>query len=259
MTVKNGYPFIKESIDSIRDQTYKNWELIVVDDGSTDETIEYLKSIEHDDERFKFVYTTGVGRAKALNIAVSYAKGDLIANLDADDLSHPNRLQCQVEVFKSNSNIKFLCSRSIIFHEGDISFWPVCSTSFESVNRKILYTNPINHSSVMMVKNIFYDVGGYKESLDKIIDYDLWCRFFSHEIEMYRINSSLVAKRIHSRQSFENKRRFYYLYSSYKIRREFLRSVRAGYVYSILNFLKFIYGFIPQNIRMIVRKLKRNI
>lgn len=253
MTVKNGYPFVKDAIDSIRVQTYKNWELIVVDDGSTDKTHEYLKSIEGDDERFKFVYTDGIGRAKALNLAVSHTKGELIANLDADDLAHPERLERQLKIFewKENEEISFLCTNSIVFFDQDIPVWgqESIAVNAEDVTDKLLINNPVNHSSVMMSRSLFMENGGYDDNLKRVIDYDFWCRLVINGEKVYRIDDSLAAKRIHRSQSFENKKRFIYLIDGFKIKVNLIKKTKASVVYYIISVAKLIYGFFPQKLR----------
>src|SRR5690625_519263 len=94
-TVKNGEKTIKETLKSVIDQTLKNWEFIIVDDGSEDNTLNILKTIEKTDARFKIVKTSGIGRGKALNLALHYSKGKYVANIDADDLMHPQKLSIQ--------------------------------------------------------------------------------------------------------------------------------------------------------------------
>lgn len=256
MTVKNGYPFIIDSIESVKSQTYKNWELIVVDDGSSDETTEYLKSIEKADSRFKFIYTSGVGRSKALNIAVNHSNGDLIANLDADDLAHPERLELQVKTILFGQNINFLCSKSIIIFDDDRVDWPPVMGGVDDVTSKLLITNPVNHSSVMMTRSLFDELGGYNEKINKTIDYDLWCRVCLCGYHVYRLRDKLVGKRIHDFQSFENKKRVSYLLSSYRIRQEFINSFSPSFFYSAINFFKLIYGLLPQRFRMLVKTIK---
>lgn len=253
MTVKNGYPYIKDAIESIRLQTYTNWELVIVDDGSTDETSEYLKSIENEDKRFKFIFIDSVGRSKALNIAVSHTNGDFIANLDADDLAHPERLEKQLNAFIKFKSIKFLCTRSSIFFNSDDHIWYKGNNSIEDVSNKLLIKNPVNHSSVMMNRSLFFGVGKYNENLSKVIDYDLWCRIFLSGNRIYIINDFLTAKRIHKRQSFENKNRINYLLTGFRIKKKFIADSKSSFLYHVHNLLNFIYGLLPQCLRMLLK------
>lgn len=256
MTVKNGYPCIKDAVDSIRCQSYSDWELVVVDDGSEDETCNYLRSIEQEDARFNFIYTEGVGRAMALNLAVNHTKGELIANLDADDLSHPDRLKRQLEVFYKNPSMNFLCAEPIVFNEDRFPGWnhdQVCG-EIHDITSSLFRGNPVDHSSVMMRRSVFFDVGCYNEELKKIIDFDLWCRFILSGHKLTKIDDRLTAKRIHKNQSYENKARFNYLLTCFRIRKRLIKGTDSSIYHYILNLAIFSYGLLPQRVRVLVRK-----
>src|SRR5699024_5738845 len=94
-TVRNGEKTISKTIDSILEQSYENWEFIIVDDGSTDKTIDILNEYKIKDKRIRVVSTGIIGRGKALNKAVSKANGNYLCNIDADDLMHPEKLSIQ--------------------------------------------------------------------------------------------------------------------------------------------------------------------
>lgn len=114
MPVYNGMPYIKMSIRSLLNQTYKNWECIIVDDGSNDNTLEYLKGLT--DSRIR-VFSLGKnhGRAYARQIALEQAQGEYLAMLDADDLYHPCKIERQVSEMESDSNISLVCTSMISF------------------------------------------------------------------------------------------------------------------------------------------------
>ena len=114
MPVYNGMPTIKFSINSLLNQTYKNWECIIVDDGSTDNTYEYLMSIS--DPRIKvFRFINNKGRAFARQKALEESKGKYLAMLDADDLYHPDKLKAQTDIMEANPNISLVCASMISF------------------------------------------------------------------------------------------------------------------------------------------------
>lgn len=104
MPVYNGQNFIDASVKSLINQTFKDWECIVVNDGSTDKTAEYLSTIT--DPRFKIIsLTKNQGRAKARETALRAASGEFLAMLDAEDIYHPEKLERQVRILKENPDI----------------------------------------------------------------------------------------------------------------------------------------------------------
>jgi len=258
MSVKNGHPYIRDAIKSIKAQTWNEWEVVIVDDGSSDNTPDYLKKIESEDPRFRVILTDGIGRSKALNLAIDSTNGEFIANIDADDLFHPQKIEKQVNVFKQNPGVDFLCTGTVIFFDNiGVDWKSICEISGGTLVVKItnvlLKGNPVNHSSVMMRKSLFAVTGGYNESLTKLVDYDLWCRLCLAGKDIFKLNDKLVGKRIHNGQSYENKKRIAYIMSAYEMQMHFIHDMNASLKYKILAFLKLIYGFFPQQMRIILK------
>jgi glycosyltransferase involved in cell wall biosynthesis len=109
-TARNASSTIEMTLQSIERQTFRSWEMIVVDDGSTDHTPALVEPYGRRDPRMRLIRTAGVGRAKALNQALSCARAEYVANLDADDLSHPRRLAIQYETMRKAPEIALLCN-----------------------------------------------------------------------------------------------------------------------------------------------------
>src|ERR1039458_114749 len=109
MAVYNGASSVRAAIASIAAQTYEDWELIIVDDGSTDSTLSTLEIIAATDPRIHILHNTrNRGLAASLNTARKYAHGDLLARMDADDVSHPERFQCQVQFMATHPEVDVL-------------------------------------------------------------------------------------------------------------------------------------------------------
>lgn len=113
VTVYNGENTIISTINSILKQTYTNIEIIIIDDYSTDETWKIINNIAKGDSRVKIYKNIVKGRARALNLAIERSSGRYIANIDADDLSHPERIARQVDFLKKNKQFGFVSNRCI--------------------------------------------------------------------------------------------------------------------------------------------------
>lgn len=253
MSVKNGLPYLHGSIESIKNQTYPNWEAVIVDDGSNDETLKLLQDVERQDPRFKVLATNGVGRGKALNMAIENSEGEYVANLDADDLSHPQRLEIQVDILRA-TGYRLLFSKINIIHDDEQLEWSRVSLPFHhhvnDVTLELMKRNPVSHISVMCRREDVLNVEGYSERRKSQLDYDLWFRMVKSGIRLYKTDYTLATKRIHTNQSFENKRRFNYLLSSVLLQNRIISELNGGMKYRAYPVARFIYGLCPQRIRV---------
>lgn len=255
MTVRNGIPLLREAVESVSRQSYLNWELIVVDDGSTDGTLDYLMEVAHSDSRIKVIRTGGVGRARALNIALRECRGLYFSNLDADDLYHPARLEVCASAVSENNHVEFLYTDTVVF--SDVS--PFVSAAIEPISKPggtlrdvtslMLTKSLINHSAVFILRSVFERVGLYDESRKAQLDYDLWYRIAQSGIRIYKLDARLSGKRVHEGQSFERKDRLRYVCSAYKLKSRYLTNVNAAYGYRLLAFIFFLYSLLPGGFR----------
>src|SRR5690625_1148459 len=132
-TVKNGEHTVLDTIQSVANQTYKNFEMIVVDDGSSDTTLSILNKWKKRFTFLKIIDTQGVGRSEALNLAINESSGDLIANIDADDLWHPQKLEIQVKTFREKPGYFLIGTQSIIIYDDEKPTWAIESLSANSI------------------------------------------------------------------------------------------------------------------------------
>lgn len=179
MTVYNDIKYIEESINSILNQTYKNFEFIIIDDASTDGTQSLLKQYSITDNRLKVIYNkNNIGFIRSLNKGFKHAKGKYIARQDADDISLPKRLETQVRYLENNQNIG-LCGTwiKIIDHNGrfhnKIKKHP---SSPYSIQWNLSFFCCIAHSSVMIRTTIIDKNGAYNPKFQFVEDYELWVR-----------------------------------------------------------------------------------
>ena len=175
MPVYNGEKFIGETIESVLNQTYKNFELIIVNDASTDGTKE--KILSYSDPRI-FLYENPVnsGIVSTRNNCLNYAKGKYVAVLDSDDLSSPDRLEKQVKFLESNSDHGLCGSHFIIIDSnGIISSRNIVPLSFSEIDTFLIFNNCFLHSSIMVRRDLI-TAFRYTEGYDIIEDYELYYR-----------------------------------------------------------------------------------
>ncbi|WP_461202969.1 glycosyltransferase family 2 protein [Enterococcus sp. N342-3-1-2] len=258
LTVYNGEKTILKTLESLISQSYLNIEIIIVDDISTDDTKIMIKNFIISNElqsKVRYFSTPKKGRSTSLNYAISQCNGKYVANIDADDLSHPNRIEKQVKFLQAYPDISLVASKALIIFENQLPQWDkidLFNYKYKKVDNKIKYTNPILHPSVMInMENMNKDKFHYNESLDKVIDYDLWLRLFNENFSMVILEDELVAKRIHKYQSYENKKRFDYLKAIRKVQLD--RNDNLTLKETVFINLKFLYGVLPQKLRMKIR------
>lgn len=180
MAAFNEEKNIRESIESILTQTYKNWELIIVNDASTDNTRHIIAQIQSHDYRIVLIDNiSNEGLAKSLNTAIMHSKGEYIARMDADDIALPERLERQVNFLLSNSDIDVLGTGVIAFNRGsDYRFNMYRQESHFLMEKNIYKECPFIHPTVMAKKTFFIENNGYDTSLKRGQDYDLWLRTY---------------------------------------------------------------------------------
>ena len=181
MPTYNGSKWLKNAILSIQNQTYKHWELIVVDDGSTDNTAQIVMDLMQNEPRIKyFKNEQNLGIQKTLNRGLKEAKGEYVARLDDDDSwPDPLKLKKQVDFLNENSTYVLVGTGVIIVNEeGKELFRYLLPEEDNVIRSKILSKNCFAHSSVLFRKDIVMNFGGYSEEEDvkHFEDYDLWMK-----------------------------------------------------------------------------------
>ncbi len=179
MSVYNGEKYVKTSVESILTQTFKNFELIIINDGSTDRTPDLLGSYQ--DARIRIIHQENLGLTKSLNKGISLAHGEYIARMDADDISFPRRLERQVQFMEDNLDIGVVGTAYYeIDDQGRIVGKRVFPLSDDRLRKALIRYNPLFHGSVMIRRTVFERVGLYNECFLKSQDYELWFRVAKH-------------------------------------------------------------------------------
>lgn len=188
----NRSHFLKEAIDSVLKQDFKDFELIVVDDGSTDDTEKILRSYANS---LIFLSQENKGVSAARNSGIRISSGTFISFLDSDDLWLPQKLSIQVEFFTQNPSA-LICQTNEIWLRKGIRVNPrkVHKKYSGEIFEHCLSICRVSPSAVMMKKNLFCEVGLFDEELPACEDYDLWLRVASH-YPIYLIDKPLIIKR----------------------------------------------------------------
>lgn len=169
--VKNAGKFVGAALQSILDQTYKNWEMVVVDDGSTDETGKILKKFAKKDKRITIItHKESKGIGASLNLALTKSRGKFIARMDGDDISLPNRLATQVAFLQKNPKIVAVGGQAeMIDGQGEIFAYKHFPTNQKILREMIMWMVPIQHPIMMVRAGVYkkcqYDVT-YKTAED---------------------------------------------------------------------------------------------
>lgn len=177
MSVYNGEKFLKESVSSILNQTYRDFEFIIIDDGSTDSSLEILRDFKKEDSRIKLVSRENKGLTRSLNEGIKLAQGEYIARMDSDDISMPERFEKQIAFLEKNKDIALCGTWAINIDENgnEIGKYKTPIMSKE-IKKTILFHNPFIHPSVMIRKEIINNIGVYNEKIKYAQDYEYWLR-----------------------------------------------------------------------------------
>lgn len=189
MPAKNAERFLKATLASITNQTFKEWELIFVDDHSEDKTADIVKQLS--DSRIKYLFLDkGSGVAAGRDFGTRKASGHIIINADADDTYYPDRLETINSYFLQNPDTDVFYS-NVDFYYVDTK--RQITRPFQSFNPDILkQVNFIANSSTAFKKSSFSAIGGYDISLKMCEDYDLWLKFLDKGSSFGYVEKSLV-------------------------------------------------------------------
>ncbi len=213
LPVRNGMPYLPQAVESILTQSFTDFELLVINNGSTDGTADYLRAVA--DSRLRVLSPGSIGLARSLNIGLAQARGQYVARHDADDRSAPDRFARQVEFLDANPGIAVL-GTCVGFIDGDgievIDGWTQTvreqqdpAQTPEQILAMMPLTCCIAHGSVMMRTAVALRAGGYNPATVPAEDYDLWLRLLpDHGIA--KLPDRLYDYRVHADQSSSARR-----------------------------------------------------
>lgn len=266
MPVYNGEKYLKESIDSILCQTFHDFIFLIVDDGSTDNSVNIVKS--YDDSRIKLlVNEKNIGISKTLNLGIENTKTKYLARMDQDDISLPNRIEEQVNFMETHPEIGVCGTWMLAFNVKNQSILKKRPVKDSDIKAGLLFQNPMAHPTVMMRKEVF-DKNNfrYDPQYDGLEDYDLWERM-SIVTKMENIPKALLRYRLHptqlSRTSPSRQEKFDKIqerqYERLGAKKGDLSSLlsanRAYHLYNTWSLRKLVYGIYYANLKSSIKNL----
>ncbi|MFC1623858.1 glycosyltransferase family 2 protein [Candidatus Omnitrophota bacterium] len=227
MTVYNGERYLKECMDSVLNQTFRDFEFLIVNDCGADSSKDIINSYK--DNRIKMIENDkNIGQVRSLNIGLDRASGEYIARIDQDDVLMPNRLARESDFLDKRQDIALVGTWGKVIDEKSVIFGRDCvPVRNEEIIANIFFVGYfIMHPSVLFRKEPVMDVGKYNESLFFAEDYDLWARLSLKKYKLANIPEFLIKVRHHRERTS----------------RQFHQTQLNNTYISILNFIRVIMG-----------------
>lgn len=254
MSVYNGEEFLRDSILSILNQGYKDFEFVIINDCSTDGTPAILNDFQKTDSRIKMIHNNqNLGLTKSLNKAIRESSGEYLARLDCGDLSSPDRLEKQVNFLDSNQDIGLVGSFMYIINtKGEILKEVKYPTDNETLKKDLIRYNPFVHSSIMFRRRSGERVGFYDEEFKYTQDYRLYFKLFPYTqfanlpfflVKYRHMPNSITSTKNKQQMFFANKARRHAIENGYYS--------KFGYIYV---FKQYLISLIPTKVKFFIKK-----
>jgi glycosyltransferase involved in cell wall biosynthesis len=259
MATYNDEKHIAAALDSILSQTYRGFELLVVNDGSSDGTAAILLEYASKDVRVRVVdCDKNAGLASALNRGLRQTSADLVARMDADDIALPDRLERQIQYLEAHPEIDVLgtfCEDidDLGNRTGRIRRMPVGAER----NADLVWTNPVIHPTIMFRRDRIMHLGGYNASLRRRQDYDLWFRVVAAGMKIDNIPEVLLLYRETADTYRRNGPRA--MWEQAKIGLRGCRMVQAGALAYLGVLFPFLTSLMPLTWRRVAKRMLMNI
>lgn len=196
MPVFNAERFLEQSVRSILNQSFRDFELIVIDDGSTDDTVNIINSF-HENRIVLVINENRLGLPESLNKGINLAKGEYIARMDADDIADKQRLEIQYQFLLKNPELGIVSSKVLLIDKkGHTTGRWHRNYSPEEIFYHLHFNNILAHSTIMGKKSTFLEYGGYNNHFDKVEDFHLWQKI-SKQYALFILPRYLLKIRIH--------------------------------------------------------------
>lgn len=244
MGVYNGANKLEKSVHSILNQSFNDFEFIICDDGSTDNSIEILKKLAREDKRIKLLSNKkNLGLAKTLNNCIEASKGEYIARMDDDDFSHEYRFEKQVKFLDAHPEIAIVGTSRNMYDANGI--WGKSISEGERNKTDIYLGRTFAHPSTMYRRSAIIAVSGYTtgEETERTEDFDLWCKLYDKGYVGYNMADVLIDY-YEARDSY-NKRKYKYRVCEYKLKKKWRKKLGLPLIYDLYSYKPLLVGLIP--------------
>lgn len=247
MGIYNNKSTLCEALESIVNQTYTDWELIMCDDGSADNTYEIAEEFikNHPNNKFKLIrHKKNMGLNQTLNDCLKEAEGEYIARMDGDDISLPTRFEKEVEFLKNSPQYAIVSTPMIFFDENGDFMQGVGGVEPE-INSFAKGT-PFCHAPCMVRCEAFEAVGGYSVSKKRlrVEDWDLWVRMYAAGFKGYNLSEPLYKMR--DDRSAYSRRKFKYRINESRVSASAVKTLKLPFKYYIFSLRPIIVGMLPK-------------
>lgn len=230
---------LKDSIESILNQTYKDYEFLIINDGNNHELISLIK--EYNDKRIRLINNEqNMGLEKCLNKGIKLAKGDYIVRMDADDISYVDRIEKQLEFIEQHPEYALVSGRAEIFNEDGI--YAISKTSGEMKKENLLKGTPFIHPTMIINKKILLEIGGYPE-YRRVEDYAMVLNLYSHGYKGYVMNDIVLKYRMDN--NGYKKKKLKNRITSSKVRMKYYPKLKIKWYQYIYVLRPILAGLIP--------------
>ena len=242
MGIYNCADTLEEAVDSIINQTFTDWELIMCDDCSTDNTLEVAQKIAEKDSRIKVIKNEkNLTLAPTLNRCIEVASGKYVARMDGDDICDPTRFEKEIAVLEDHPEYAFVsCQMNLFDNEG---IYRVIEYKEKPQKQDFIKGSQFCHAGCMVRAEAIKAVNGYSESSEykRVEDYDLWVRMYKAGYIGYNIQAPLYSMRddrnAFSRRTFENRK------NEIRVQKNIIKwfnLAKQNYIYILITFVKAI-------------------
>jgi len=254
MPCRNAEKYLRQAIESILNQTLRNYEVIIIDDASTDSSKSIIDNYIQNDKIVYIRNEKNMGVAASLNKGILRSKGKYIARMDADDISEPDRLEIQADYMTSHPNC-IVCGTDIILidEKNKVIGRRIYQHDDSTIKKRLLRNNPFAHPATMIRKNILFDKNiFYTDDYPRAEDYHLWLRLAEYG-EFCNLNRFLLQYRI-TDQAVKNIYCKEMLLDTIRLKKKFY--YYADIVSYFIYLIEIIFVFFPKNTVFYFFKLK---